>query len=60
MNDPLIQLELNRAFAMDAAWTEAANALGRLDVPAYEAAMAKFHKIHREPAQPNKLAGRNQ
>ena len=41
-------LELNRTFAMSAAWDEAAAALARLDVPAYETAMSKFQKIAKE------------
>lgn len=47
----LIQLELNRAFAMAAAWDEAAEALRNLDLEGCDRALSKFNQIHREPRE---------
>lgn len=38
------RIELNRVFAMDAAWDEAAEALRRLDFQAFDRAMVRFNR----------------
>lgn len=43
--DDSIALELNRLWAMNAAWDEAADALGRLDFTGCDAALARFNQL---------------
>jgi hypothetical protein len=48
MTSPDLAAEIARTNAMDAAWDEAADALGKFDLAGFDRAMSKFNSLSRE------------
>jgi hypothetical protein len=48
MTSPDLAAEIARTNAMDAAWDEASDALGKFDLAGFDRAMGKFNSLSRE------------